>query len=421
MAADAATGEALLAQWDAVAGPEGVTDEPAAEGTEAEAVDAPPARGADGKFTKGKAAANDSEVPGKDTAAGSGQAKPNGATGGKPIPAGATKARPVLADVGKAKAGGVPGEASGEQPALAAGGETPAELAELAKKHGFVVEGGKVVPRERHAFREERRQARAELQKAREAFDAEAGKTKAQLQAEGRAVYAAKRALDADDFDGFAQALGHKDWNALNEKVINRFADPNYKRLQELERDKQQREQREAQQREQQIAQAKQQQELAAQAEYKQGLSATMAESSDPFVAAMADDPAFVNAIFRIQEQHFDGHETITAEEAVRLKPKDGGSPLLETLRGLYNRLHRSGVFAETEEGARSTQNTTRPAAKQAATGTPRGPAKKVTTTLSQKDAQEATGAVDVKNKDQFFRYALAKLNAADKAANSDD
>lgn len=285
-----------------------------------------------------------------------------------------------------------------------------AELQELAKKHGFVVEDAKVLPRERHAFREERREARARLERERAEWQQQREAEVARIRSEGSAVIKAAQAYQAKDWDAFAQALGAKDWNELNGEVIGTFADPNFKKLQELERWKRQNEEQQAKAREEQQRVAMEQQQAQAEAEYRQGLAQQMAASEDPFVRAMHDDPRFVHAIFQIQKAHFDGQETISVEEAVKLKPRNGGSALLEDMRQLYSRLRRSGAFSDLDD-----DNDDRPVAKQAETGTrdAQRPAKKSATTLSQRDAQEASSTVDLSDDRAFKRYALEKMEQA--------
>lgn len=282
------------------------------------------------------------------------------------------------------------------------------QLHELAKKHGFIVEDAKVLPRERHAFREERRAARQKLEQERAQFLQERENILNQIRGEGSSVIAAKRALDAGDFDGFAKALGAADWNEINSRVINQFADPNYRKLQELERREREREAQAQKQREEQTRLQAAQEEARARAEYQQQLAASMAESEDPFVAAMHDDPAFVAAVFNIQRDHWDGAETISVEEAVRLKPRNGGSPLIEQLRTLYSKLSKAGVFNDGDASP--------PAAERRETGTrdAQRPAKKSPpTTISQKDASEAASPRTFKSEADFMRYANEQLEAA--------
>ena len=385
--------ENLIGEWEAAV----------AEVEARESSGAPPAptheeklaaRDASGKFTKA-----DKAEPQTEGDAPQAKAKPP-----------ETPAKPAKVLEGAPKKPDVPerdgGDAAGEPTSLA-------QLQELAKKHGFVIEDQKVLPRERHAFREERRQARQKLELERAEWQRQRDAEVAQIRTQGAAVIKAAQAYQAKDWDAFAQALGAKDWNDLNGEVIGTFADPNYKKLQELERWKRDNEERARAAEEERKRVAIQQQEAQAQAEYKTALAAQMAESDDPFIAAMADDPNFVHAVFKIQEAHFDGHETISFEEAVRLKPRNGGSALLEQMRTLYSKLKRSGAFEDQDADG------DRPAAKQVETGTrdAEKPAKqKAKTSISQKDASEASRPVNFSDDREFMEWGRQLLQeAADK------
>lgn len=290
-----------------------------------------------------------------------------------------------------------------------------AELQELAKKHGFVVEDAKVLPRERHAFREERRQARQRLEQERAQFLQQREQERTQFAQQFGPVIQAARALQSRDWDGFAKSIGAAigepldDWNGLNGQVIAQYADPNYKRMQELERWKRQREEDEQRSREEQTQLRAKQEEARAIQEYMNGMSAEMAESSDPFIRSMSDDPNFLHAVWAIQRDHFDGDSTITFEEAVRLKPRNGGSALIEQMRTLYSKLKKSGAFEDqdSDDGDRPAQKV------ETGTRDAQRPARNRSTTISQKDASEATPPAKLSDDKQFFDYALAELQRA--------
>lgn len=287
----------------------------AAEVVAPSAAEAPPAEAVE--------AANDNAAPAKDKAKSNGKAAP--------VPEPEAPAAPV---------------------------DEIATLRQLAEKHGFEVDGRTLTIKDKAAFRKRTKEIRegldAELQARREAFEAEIAPKRADIE-KSEAI---RKAHAVGDYEGIARALGHKDWNELQEDVIARLADPNYKRLQELERKQQERdarEAREAEDREHRATAAERQRAITA---YKADLSERMAKSPDKLVRAMADDPGFITAIHRIQEEHWDGATTISAEKAARMAIKGTSLPLHDELQGLYKRL--KSAFEEETEAAND--NATPPA-----------------------------------------------------------
>lgn len=282
---------------------------------------------------------------------------------------------------------------AGEKPAEIAPGEakTPekprapeqtdaerAQLLELAKKLGFEVDDKRVDTAERAEFRRwkesqkstiskleadlERKRAEAEDHYSKRTAEAEAKAAERLREAESELEFSNKlsQAAEDGDYDGLAVLLGHKDWNELQQGVIAKFADPNYKELQELKRwkvqeeearvkaakeaeakaaeEKRQQEELTRQQQHQQEMQARQQQ-LAA---YHRQLSEKMATSEDALTRSMSSDPSYVAAIVRIQQENWDPEteSTVTPEQAVKLAVKGANTPLATELQSLYQRLH---------------------------------------------------------------------------------
>ena len=291
-----------------------------------------------------------------------------------------------------------------------------AELRELAKKHGFALseETQTVAARERVAFREEKRRARAELEAERAAFLRDREAETLRLQQTGRSVIEAAQAFERGDWDAFAKALGEKDWNAVNERVLNAFADPNYKRLRELERRELEREQS------QQTAQQQQREQAAREAQqreidrYCETISGEMAESSDKFVAAMSDDPRFVNAIFRIRQQHYqETGEELALDEAVKIKPR-GGTSLREQMAVLYKKLRSSGAFDEPEEPSdRARKPESGPRPRNGEIGSQSRNAAKPKTSISQSEAGGPSRNLNLDDDREWRKYALAELERA--------
>jgi hypothetical protein len=242
---------------------------------------------------------------------------------------------------GKAKANGA---ATEEQ----APPDEGAMLRELAAKLGFEVEDRKLTTKERAAFREKARQMRAEIdaeiQQRREAFEAEVSPRRAQVE---RAMLL-EQAYEVGDYEGMARALGRKDWNDLQNDVIAKLADPNYKELQELKRWREETAQREQRQREEWIQNQKNEQIRQAVASHKADLSDRMAESADPLVREMHDDPMFIEAVYRIQAENWDGEHTVSPEKAIRMAAKGTAKALRDELEGLHKRLSKAFQPAET-------------------------------------------------------------------------
>jgi hypothetical protein len=251
------------------------------------------------------------------------------------------------------------------------------QLLALAKKLGYELEDTKVTTVERADFRKWKDAQKAklsaleqEIAKKREEAEALHGSklTEAEKAAQEKLEKAETevefaqnlvKAAEEGDYEAIAQLLGHKDWNDLQQGVISKFADPNYKELQELKRwRKEQEEQRSKTEKEKAEAEAKakreeeerikehqRQQEIQARqqqmAAYHKQLSEQMAASEDPLTRVMSQDPQYIAAIVRIQQENWD-HETestVTPEQAAKLAAKGAGTTLMGELEGLYKRL----------------------------------------------------------------------------------
>jgi hypothetical protein len=280
----------------------------------------------------------------------------------------------------------------------------------LAKELGFELEQNRVTVAERAAFREEKRKAKAAIAQqeaeVRQRLQQEIGMTRQQA----AAVAAANKALEAGDFDEFAKALGRKDWNELNGEVLQRFTDPNFKRLRDLEKAHKEREEREQQMlRESQARQqqAAQQQRITA---YKQELAQQLAACEDPLAAAFHDDPLFVDAVFKVQREYYQEHgEALPIAEAIKMKPRDGGSPLFEEMRGLYSRLKKAFP-----EGAQEADRESAAKAAESGRAAELPVRKKVPTSIPQRKATDAAASkplpVDSK---EWMDAAVARMSQA--------
>lgn len=357
---------------------------------------ATPARGPDGKFLPG--------------AGGQG-----GATS-KATPAGKAEAQPAATEATE--------QAEPAQVDLASTDDPVAKLERLkglAKELGFTVDEARVSTAERYQLRKERREQTNKIAQLEQQAQARAEKILSETSVKASVALQAQRAIEAGDYDAFAKALGRADWNALNTEVIARFADPNYKRMRELESWKTQQEEQAQRARAEAEARAKQDEESRVVTSYKADLSAQMAQSADPLIAAFADDPSFVQAIFDVQKNEYDGYNTVTPEEAIRLRPNEGGSPLLDHMRQLYSRLEkafRAGqIVHETTQvvAPQAAPPKPEPAAAQAAAGSNRDASvpvrqSKPTTSIPQRKATEAAAPAKFKDDRSFMKYAEQRM-----------
>lgn len=251
------------------------------------------------------------------------------------------------------------------------------QLVALAKKLGYEIEDTKVTTVERANYRKwkegqnakyaqleqeiARRKAEAEALHGAKLTEAEKAAKEKLEKAETEVEFAQKlvAAAEENDYEAIAAMLGHKDWNELQQSVISKFADPNYKELRELKKWKEEQEQqrtkaekekaeaeakakREEEERtkehqRQQEIQARQQQMAA----YHKQLSEKMAASEDPLTRVMSQDPQYIAAIVRIQQENWDAETetTVTPEQAAKMAAKGAGTTLLSELEGLYKRL----------------------------------------------------------------------------------
>jgi hypothetical protein len=225
----------------------------------------------------------------------------------------------------------------------------------LAKKHGFELDrAGRVTTAERHKFREEKRQETAvierraqEVEQRTKGYQAQLQEYMAEIDAKQTRSSAFDKAVEAGDFDGAAAAMGRKDWQSLQQEMLDRVSDPTYKQMVELQNWKEQQEKQEQERQQQWKRQQEEQREQQAQQEqrqvettYKGQLSQMMAASKDPIVAAMHDDPVFIESIFQYQRKHFDP-ETATAPSPEALIRRDEGG-VRTAIEKLYTRLGKA-------------------------------------------------------------------------------
>jgi hypothetical protein len=283
-----------------------------------------------------------------------------------------------LADRWKAKTGeelGSPDEVAAEPAAPAA--EAPkakaatppddsAAFHALAQKLGYALDGKSVLPSDRIKWESAKKRQEEGI----------AARERAVQEAEGKVsdrVRKAESILDAierGDPDGFAASVGVKDFNEFQQNFIKRLADPNYQELRKLQQWKEQQEEQRKKAEEEGKTKAQQEQRATAYRTYMDSLSKTCAASSNPLVAAMHDDPLFLRSIYTLQEENWDdvAQRTITVEEAIKRASKQGGKPLEDELRTLYERLSKGFTPGETAPAAVAKTNGKKVAPKTAVT-----------------------------------------------------
>jgi len=231
-------------------------------------------------------------------------------------------------------------------PAAAVAAAAPAvdklgQLRALAAELEMDVDGATVTARERVEFRELKKKLNERIQAQENEVLQRLEQAKAQFSDRLSKAEKIEMAAAGGDFEGLAQLLGKKDWNALQEDVIAQISDPNYKRLKELEQYRAQQEERQEQYRVQQERAAFAQRQAAARQEHVVNLQAQMRASADPLVAAMHDDPQFLASIIEVQRQNWDGHSTVSPEKAIKIAAEGFQAPIAQHMRGLYERLQK--------------------------------------------------------------------------------
>jgi hypothetical protein len=227
------------------------------------------------------------------------------------------------------------------------------QLKQLAQKKGYVIDGEKVSLEEYQKFRDHKRKwhesTQAQLKAERDKLEAE----KKELLGEVEWAKQVKAARAAGDLDKLAQLHGWKDYNDQQQEAINRFADPNYARLRELERAHEERAAAEKKAADDAAAQQQATEQQQVIQTYCQGLSKKMGESKDPLVKEFHDNPEFVWAIYQIQLEHWDGQTTIDPEQAVKNAARGASRTIRENMKAQYERLKRAadaGAFGAPEQ-----------------------------------------------------------------------
>jgi hypothetical protein len=253
------------------------------------------------------------------------------------------------------------------KPDAAPAGEVE-QLRALATKLGMSLEDGKVTTTERVKLREEKRANLQAISQARQNAIAEVQKMREEIAPRITRAQAFEEAVASGDFNAIAQHAGFKDWNEMQEDQLKKAADPNYRKLLDLESQLKAEKAEKEKAREQAEQQERTHAQIRAQNQYKSQLSARMVSSQDPLVKAMADMPNFVNAVFNVQNATWDGSsDAMTPEHAIR-HSVNGAPSLLNEMKTLYERL--APVFAPKAAPAPAAP-AKKPAAKPVAAATP--------------------------------------------------
>lgn len=216
-----------------------------------------------------------------------------------------------------------------------------AQLKTLAAELNLDVDDTRVSVRERVEFREAKAKLHRQIENQQAEVLRQLNEAKGQFSDELTFAQKIKLAKANNDYEGIAQLLGAKDWNGLQEDVIAQISDPNYKRLRELEQFKTQQEEQTERQRVENERRSFAQRQEQARGEHVQHLTAQMRNSKDPLVAAMHDDPLFINTVIEVQRQNWDGQTTVTPEKAIKIAAQGFQAPLETTMRTVYEKLHK--------------------------------------------------------------------------------
>jgi hypothetical protein len=238
-------------------------------------------------------------------------------------------------------------EPEGSSPADEAGEGRAAGPAGKTREPAAKTPGPTVTVAERVELRIKQREARQKLEAEQAAARKWLDEERAKIAEEGKATRAAKEAFERGDFDEFARALGRKGWTDLNAEMLRYYQDPSYKEVQALkaklaaqeqaqaERAKAEAEARAHADREKQVTDTRQQ--VAA---YKVSLSQALKSEDDSVLQLAAEDPEFVDAVFAVQQQHWDPERQATLsvdEAAVEVLSSWRKSPLSRLRKKLLN------------------------------------------------------------------------------------
>lgn len=301
-------------------------------------------------------------------------------------------------------------EAEEEEKPPAKHNDLPEELAAQLKELGIEYDAGtrKVATQERNHFWAQKRKAKQELDQAKAQAEADLVQQTNMLAEKYEPMAKLQEALDRQDFNAAAEAMGHKDWKALNEFHLNQINNPGYKESKRMQaelakRDEQLRAQEQERQKQAQ-AQARQKQ----QQEYNQYLTDCVTGSENAEIAKFAGNENFIRTILHVQEQHYDPQTgtTVEFEDAARLADEQTFA-IFQELQAIYG--DRASTSSETPTSGATTE---KPAGR--ATAGKNGK-RKPPKTIPQKKTAEASPKEEAMSDEEWMEMATREMAEANR------
>jgi hypothetical protein len=207
------------------------------------------------------------------------------------------------------------------------------QLKALAAEVGVDFDGERVTTRDRVNFRAERRELKEKLSVKEADLQARFDRATASLEDRYASAVKLQEAIDSRDFDQIAKEAGYETFGAMSVAHVQRRLSPDQQEMAklrgELVAEKRERAAWQERQKERQ-AEAQRADSIT---EYKQDLTTELRDHSDPAIADFAREPSFVDMVFTVQQQHWDGQQTLPTNEAVNM--------VINELRGTYSRMNR--------------------------------------------------------------------------------
>lgn len=257
-----------------------------------------------------------------------------------------------------------------EKPAPDAREAELGQLKSLAVKLGFKFDDAAVTVADRADWRQAKARQEAALKAERDKLEKERAEFSTTHAERLKKAEALTDALERNDPDAYAQAAGFKDWNDFNGSWLQRLSDPNYKEMARIRKELDERKAKE--EKDAKEAEERKEGETKAQArrQYMQSLSEQCKASANPIAQAMAEDPVFLNDVFRIQSENWDEErqQTCTVEEAIERSTRGGKFTIKDTLRALKERLDKAFPNEAAAVAAETAKPGKKPAPKTAVT-----------------------------------------------------
>lgn len=250
-----------------------------------------------------------------------------------------------------------PGRVRRERVPEAVDDEALTAFKEKAEELGYTFDNRQVTSQERVSLRQERREMRQKLAAERQEVETILKQRVTEMESSHGKATALQKAVDGDDLDAVATALGFKDWADVNQSYLNKTLSPEHKEISALKKQMKAHEDRETKRVTDAKSAHEQETRTAKEKEYLADLSDDVGDLAESHLAAFAKDPAFVSGVLAYQKQHWDGVETISTKDAAELAYKDA--------QGLFNQLSKyfgsqETVTPETPASGATTEKATR-------------------------------------------------------------